>query len=93
MLKKPMGLLGIFLIVVGIGYFVGAGVAYGHVYQRRDLPGDGLVCADYQSPRCGDADVPDDVALRNCLLYSAVPRQPTGWAFQLFDVWPVNIRA
>ena len=28
MFKKPMGLLGIFLIVVGIGYFVGAGVAY-----------------------------------------------------------------
>ena len=31
MLKKPMGLLGIFLIVVGIGYFVGAGVAYSKV--------------------------------------------------------------
>ncbi len=28
MLKKPLGLLGIFLIIVGIGYFVGAGVAY-----------------------------------------------------------------
>ena len=28
MLKKPLGLLGVFLIVVGIGYFVGAGVAY-----------------------------------------------------------------
>ena len=28
MFKKPMGLLGIFLIIVGIGYFVGAGVAY-----------------------------------------------------------------
>ena len=28
MFKKPLGLLGIFLIVVGIGYFVGAGVAY-----------------------------------------------------------------
>ena len=31
MLKKPMGLLGIFLIVVGFGYFVGAGVAYSKV--------------------------------------------------------------
>jgi len=31
MFKKPMGLLGIFLIVVGIGYFVGAGVAYSKV--------------------------------------------------------------
>jgi hypothetical protein len=28
MLKKPLGLLGFFLIIVGIGYFVGAGVAY-----------------------------------------------------------------
>ena len=28
MLKKPLFLLGIFLIVVAIGYFVGAGVAY-----------------------------------------------------------------
>jgi len=28
MLKKPLGLLGVFLIIVGIGYFVGAGVAY-----------------------------------------------------------------
>jgi hypothetical protein len=28
MFKKPLGLLGIFLIVVGIGYFIGAGVAY-----------------------------------------------------------------
>lgn len=28
MLRKPLGLLGIFLIVIGIGYFVGAGVAY-----------------------------------------------------------------
>jgi hypothetical protein len=26
--KKPLGLLGIFLIVVSIGYFIGAGVAY-----------------------------------------------------------------
>ena len=31
LLKKPMGLLGLFLIVVGIGYFVGAGVAYSKV--------------------------------------------------------------
>ncbi len=31
MLKKPLGLLGIFLIIVGIGYFVGAGVAYSKV--------------------------------------------------------------
>jgi hypothetical protein len=31
MLKKPLGLLGIFLIVVGIGYFIGAGVAYSKV--------------------------------------------------------------
>jgi hypothetical protein len=29
MFKKPLGLLGVFLIVVGIGYFIGAGVAYG----------------------------------------------------------------
>jgi hypothetical protein len=28
MFKKPLGLLGLFLIVVGIGYFVGSGVAY-----------------------------------------------------------------
>ena len=28
MFRKPLGLLGVFLIVVGIGYFVGAGVAY-----------------------------------------------------------------
>ncbi|MFZ9042737.1 MAG: hypothetical protein ACO225_13775 [Ilumatobacteraceae bacterium] len=28
MFKKPLGLLGVFLIVVGFGYFVGAGVAY-----------------------------------------------------------------
>jgi hypothetical protein len=28
MFKKPLGLLGVFLIVVGIGYFVGAGVAF-----------------------------------------------------------------
>jgi len=31
MFKKPLGLLGIFLIVIGIGYFVGAGVAYSKV--------------------------------------------------------------
>jgi hypothetical protein len=31
MFKKPLGLLGIFLIVVGIGYFIGAGVAYSKV--------------------------------------------------------------
>jgi hypothetical protein len=31
MFKKPLGLLGIFLIIVGIGYFVGAGVAYSKV--------------------------------------------------------------
>lgn len=28
MLRKPLGLLGVFLIVVGFGYFAGAGVAY-----------------------------------------------------------------
>jgi hypothetical protein len=27
-LRKPFGLLGVFLIIVGFGYFVGAGVAY-----------------------------------------------------------------
>jgi hypothetical protein len=31
MFKKPLGLLGIFLILVGIGYFVGAGIAYSKV--------------------------------------------------------------
>ncbi len=31
MLKRPLGLLGIFLILVGVGYFVGAGVAYSKV--------------------------------------------------------------
>ncbi|MGZ8786195.1 MAG: hypothetical protein ACXW1Y_11615 [Acidimicrobiia bacterium] len=31
MLRKPLALLGIFLIVVGVGYFVGAGVAYSKV--------------------------------------------------------------
>ena len=28
MLRKPLGLLGVFLIIVSVGYFVGAGVAY-----------------------------------------------------------------
>ena len=28
MFKKPLGLLGVFLIIVSVGYFVGAGVAY-----------------------------------------------------------------
>jgi hypothetical protein len=28
MFKKPLGLLGVFLIIVGIGYFIGAGVAF-----------------------------------------------------------------
>jgi hypothetical protein len=36
MFKKPMGLLGIFLIVVGIGYFVGAGIAYSKVQGGYD---------------------------------------------------------
>jgi len=31
MFKKPLGLLGIFMIVVGVGYFIGAGVAYSKV--------------------------------------------------------------
>ena len=31
MFKKPFGLLGIFLVLVGIGYFAGAGVAYSKV--------------------------------------------------------------
>ena len=31
MFKKPFGLLGIFLVLVGVGYFVGAGVAYSKV--------------------------------------------------------------
>ncbi len=31
MFKKPLGLLGVFLIIVGLGYFVGAGVAYSKV--------------------------------------------------------------
>ncbi len=28
MFRKPLGLLGVFLVVVGVGYFIGAGVAY-----------------------------------------------------------------
>jgi hypothetical protein len=36
MFKKPMGLLGIFLVVVGLGYFVGAGVAYSKVQGGYD---------------------------------------------------------
>ena len=36
MFKKPLGLLGIFLIVVGFGYFVGAGVAYSKVQGGYD---------------------------------------------------------
>jgi hypothetical protein len=36
MFKKPLGLLGVFLIVVGIGYFVGAGVAYTKVQAGYD---------------------------------------------------------
>jgi len=36
MLKKPLGLLGIFLIVVGIGYFIGAAVAYSKVQGGYD---------------------------------------------------------
>ena len=36
MFKKPLGLLGIFLIIIGIGYFVGAGVAYSKVQGGYD---------------------------------------------------------
>jgi hypothetical protein len=36
MFKKPLGLLGIFLVLVGIGYFVGAGVAYSKVQGGYD---------------------------------------------------------
>lgn len=36
MFKKPLGLLGVFLIVVGIGYFVGAGVAFSKVQGGYD---------------------------------------------------------
>ena len=28
MLRKPLGLLGIFMVLVAVGYFIGAGVAY-----------------------------------------------------------------
>jgi hypothetical protein len=31
MLRKPLGLLGVFLIVISFGYFIGAGVAYSKV--------------------------------------------------------------
>ena len=36
MFKKPLGLLGVFLIIVGIGYFIGAGVAYSKVQGGYD---------------------------------------------------------
>ena len=36
MFKKPFGLLGIFMIVVGLGFFVGAGVAYSKVQGGYD---------------------------------------------------------
>ena len=36
MFKKPLGLLGIFLVLVGIGYFAGAGVAYSKVQGGYD---------------------------------------------------------
>ena len=36
MLRKPFGLLGIFLIIVGIGYFIGAGAAYSKVQGGYD---------------------------------------------------------
>lgn len=36
MFRKPLGLLGVFLIVVGIGYFVGAGVAFTKVQGGYD---------------------------------------------------------
>lgn len=39
MLKKPLGLLGIFLVIVGIGYFVGAGVAYSRAQDGYDSLG------------------------------------------------------
>lgn len=35
-LKKPLGLLGVFLIIVGVGYFVGAGVAYSKTQAGYD---------------------------------------------------------
>lgn len=31
MSRKPLGILGVFLLIVGVGYFVGAGVAYSKV--------------------------------------------------------------
>ncbi len=36
MFKKPLGLLGVFLIIVGLGYFVGAGYAYTQVQGGYD---------------------------------------------------------
>ena len=36
MLRKPLALLGVFLIVVGLGYFIGAGVAYSKVQGGYD---------------------------------------------------------
>ncbi len=36
MFKKPFGLLGIFLVLVGVGYFIGAGVAYSKVQGGYD---------------------------------------------------------
>ena len=36
MLKKPLGLLGVFLIVVGLGFFVGGGYAYSQVQGGYD---------------------------------------------------------
>ena len=36
MFKKPLGLLGIFLIVISIGYFIGAGVAWSRVQGGYD---------------------------------------------------------
>ena len=36
MLKKPLGLLGVFLIIVGLGYFVGAGYAYSRIQGGYD---------------------------------------------------------
>lgn len=39
MFKKPLGLLGLFLIVVGIGYFAGAGVAYSKTQGGYDSLG------------------------------------------------------
>lgn len=36
MFKKPLGVLGIFMIVVGLGFFVGAGVAYSKVQGGYD---------------------------------------------------------